>query len=157
LTPLLLAAKNAGASMSRSSSVPRPRPEGLATLYDTLSGATGFGLFSIFTLPTCNLQTAALSIIPTTAMLLVYTPLAPTTTKARFFHHSLDFEDAVSHISLRVLIGLLAVLGTQAIVFGLPAIQVLPTLFVGLLKACAWVFTARSVRNIPNPLIRVAN
>ncbi|KAJ3571633.1 hypothetical protein NPX13_g5313 [Xylaria arbuscula] len=91
--------------------------------------------------------TYAISAAPVVALFIAYTLLAPQSTRNSQWLESVDIEDAVSSLALRVAALLVAALVGESYLFGLPNINAVETLALGLIKALMWYFTSQLARN----------
>ena len=92
---------------------------------------------------------SVLSTLPVAALLLVYVALTPRIAERPRFLPCINIEKDIRPLSLRVVVLLVAALGLQTAVFGLPSNGITPSLFIGFAKALSWYFTIQTVRNPP--------
>lgn len=88
----------------------------------------------------------AISAAPLAALFVAYTLLTPQPNQRSHWLGSVDIEHVVSPLALRVAALLVAALGGESYLFGLPGINAVETLLLGPIKALMWYFTSQLVR-----------
>lgn len=162
LTPLVLVAEKRLWPESGDSTRSRSRFSPFAT---TVWGTTLVAVLAIFALPGWSLRESVQSIVPLAALLVLYLAFLPRTktlprtrtlprtakeTLNRFLPF-VDIEEAIVPLSRRAVVFLVAVVCMQSVVFGLPSVDIAPTLLpLGLAKASSWYFTIKTVRLFPS-------
>jgi len=145
LTPLLLIAEKRLRSKWESSRVSDGRI--LSPLVHTVWGAVLAAMFAVLVLSNwgVDLPGLLLSIIPITALFVVYISLTPRPTGGANTFVLLDVEAAIDPLSKRVVMILTVATAFQILAFGFPINEILPTVFLGTAKAFAWYYTTRTV------------
>lgn len=119
LTPLLLIIEKHRRPVLRPSSV--SDPGALLFINSSVAGTTLAAAFATLILSDGNLRETALSTVPVTALLLVYTALIPRVADGNRFLPSVDVDEAIVSLSLRIVAVLVLALGVQTMVFGVPS------------------------------------
>ncbi|KAL7784079.1 glycosyltransferase family 90 protein [Trichoderma ceciliae] len=133
LTSFLMASQRYLGSLSR-------LPVGLfSSFLSTIWGSTLIAAFGIFTFSGWTIQALPFPIISTAALLVVYTTLLP---KCGTFLllPSVNIERAIRSLSVRIIILLLLILGSDIISFGFVRTDVTTAFILGLVKALSWYF-----------------
>lgn len=153
LTPLILVAEKRLSPESRDSRTPSSHFKALPFLAHTFWGATLVALIAAFALSDGNLKQSALSLLPLAALSVVYVAFIPRTAGGALnrFLPRVDIDKAAVPLSWRVVLMSVLALAAQTVAFGLPSIDIVPTLvLLGLVKALSWYFTIQIVRCPPS-------
>ncbi|KAK2855667.1 hypothetical protein FQN49_004965 [Arthroderma sp. PD_2] len=145
LTPLLLVAQRYLGSSTRTSA--ESESWLFSPLANTVWGTSLAASIFIFVLSDWDFKGHALSAIPVLTLLGVYVTFMPKTDKSSRYLPSVDIEDAVRPLSLRVVLLLLIALGVEIATFGFPTGGILVTLILGQTKALSWYFIIQTVRS----------
>lgn len=143
MTPLLLIAEKHLRSEIKASRI--FAPWFFYPIVNTIWGATLAASFAIITLSDWNFRGSPLSIVPVVALLVVCVALTLETTEDSRATSLLDVEEAMTPLSLRVVVILVVALGIQTVAFGLSNAMIIPTLTLGLTKAFSRYFTIQTV------------
>jgi hypothetical protein len=103
-----------------------------------------FSMFAIFGLSSRDYQKSILSIIPTTALLLVYISLIPRRNMSKDIFPFIT-EKSIASLSARVIVILLVGLGLEASFLGFSLNNLVAITVSGVGKALSWVFLIRTV------------
>jgi len=144
LTPLLL--------MTENHLRPNPRMLDASPIFLFLNPFWGLTLAATFlslTLSDWSLWACAFSALPAAALLIAYVAFIPKSSEDDDFFPYVNIEEAVVHLSLRVLFLLAIVLGIQTFVFGLYINNLIVTLSLGMTKALSWYFIIKTVSLLP--------
>ncbi|KPM42758.1 hypothetical protein AK830_g3823 [Neonectria ditissima] len=115
-----------------------------STLVNTVWGTALAASFAALTLFNWSLRGSALSTVPVAASLVVYSAFLPRIAKSPRFIPQIDIEDAIAPLSFRVVMVLMVVLCARTMSFGFPQNNVMSTSSLGMAKALAWFYTART-------------
>ncbi|ORY16566.1 glycosyltransferase family 90 protein [Clohesyomyces aquaticus] len=144
LTQLLLAAQTylrSEISVSRISRAWFSSPSAWGTTCSALLATCTLAL------PNGDPHRSALSVVAVGAHFIVYTAFLPrATTSPRFLPLIHDFDEAVIHLSWRVVASLLVAATLQTHAFGFTSFEPIPTLLHGLTKSLSWYFIVQMTR-----------
>ncbi|KXH52070.1 hypothetical protein CSIM01_07889 [Colletotrichum simmondsii] len=147
LSPLLLLVQS-GFSRSDAPSPDTPpsiRPIVQVFLFDTLRGSFLYGLFAAFTLCGWDLGASVFAAIPAIAMLVIYTSFEHANAAYRtYFYPKVHLQQSVTALAPRVVVLLVACLTLDASILDFTRINIPSTVFLGIAKALAWFFMART-------------
>ncbi|KAI1125389.1 hypothetical protein F5Y10DRAFT_247096 [Nemania abortiva] len=126
-------------------------------LSHNIIGASLSAIFAVVALSEWDPLSYAISAIPVIALFIAYTLLTPQTETRSRWLPSFDIETAAWPLSFRVLAILVAILGGEAYVIGLPGINAIGTLSLGTAKALTWYHLSQLARNSSWLTATVAN
>ncbi|KAL7952051.1 glycosyltransferase family 90 protein [Trichoderma barbatum] len=139
LTPLLLMVQKRLGSASK--------PAGFfSPLVSTNRGAILAASFGVLTFSDWSIRAFLFSIIPTAFLFIVYTALLPRSRISTFLP-SVNLDNAIRPLSVRIAVLLLLIWGVDIAFFGLNAIGIIKTFFLALLKALSWLFVIQAARD----------
>lgn len=132
-------------------------PQVFSCLSNTVWGSTLVALFSVLTLKSDWHVRASdiLLLVPVAALLVAYLTLDSGSRISRKHHRflpTLDLDDALFPLSLRVTLVLVTSLGLETLAFGYPVWSAY-TPALALTKALSWYFTIQTVRTSPSACI----
>ncbi|KAK1672167.1 hypothetical protein BDP55DRAFT_558846 [Colletotrichum godetiae] len=147
LSPLLFLARKgfSGSDSTISDTTPSIRPKMPYSLYATIPGTLLIGTFAACTLCSWDLRASAFAAIPAIAMLTVYASFEHASAACHVqFLPRVSFQESVTALAPRVVILVIACVTLDASVFDFTTIHVSATVFLGISKALAWYYTART-------------
>ncbi|KAK3946726.1 capsule protein [Pseudoneurospora amorphoporcata] len=150
-TPLLFKAHEYIQSRSGASRYENHKEGALTRSFiNTFWGSLLSAAVAVYSLAAWDVKAATIAVIPFAVLVGLFTSLKPLMgDQGRLYNFPLELEDIIRPVSLRI-VGFLIILQFVDIwAFGLPGIDGVLTVFLGLAKALSWYFAVQTTRYTP--------